>query len=98
MNELIDKVKLLEEYIDNSDIVKELKSLTNDIYNDKELMSLIEEYKINNREDIKNKILSNDKYSRYKHLENEVNFMILNIRSKLKNLSDKKGCIKNESN
>lgn len=99
MNELMDKLDELFLYLDNTDCIKEIRELNKVINNDKELISLIEEYKLTRNEEIRKKIVSNELYSRYKHLENEVNFMILDIRTKLKTIDKSKGgCGLHESN
>lgn len=94
MNELMEKVDILLNKLDEQECVKEIKKLNNKLVLNKELLDLIKEYKITGNEEIKNKIISDEIYSKYKHYENEVNFIILNIRSKLKVINDKKGCIK----
>lgn len=90
----MEKVDILLSELDNQECVKEIKKLNNKLLMDKELLDLIKEYRVTGNEEIKNKIVSNELYSKYKHYENEVNFIILDIRSKLKVINDKKGCIK----
>ncbi|MBR6949871.1 MAG: hypothetical protein IKH54_06800 [Bacilli bacterium] len=94
MNELMEKVDILLNKLDEQECVKEIKKLNNKLVMNKELLDLIKEYRVTGNEEIKNKIISDEIYSKYKHYENEVNFIILNIRSKLKVINDKKGCIK----
>ena len=90
----MEKVHILLNKLDEQECVKEIKKLNNKLVMNKELLDLIKEYRITGNEEIKNKIISDEIYSKYKHYENEVNFIILNIRSKLKVINDKKGCIK----
>ena len=90
----MEKVDILLNKLDEQECVKEIKKLNNKLVMNKELLDLIKEYRITGNEEIKNKIISDEIYSKYKHYENEVNFIILNIRSKLKVINDKKGCIK----
>ena len=94
MNELMERVDILLNKLDEQECVKEIKKLNNKLVMNKELLDLIKEYRVTGNEEIKNKIISDEIYSKYKHYENEVNFIILNIRSKLKVINDKKGCIK----
>ena len=90
----MEKVDILLNKLDEQECVKEIKKLNNKLVMNKELLDLIKEYRVTGNEEIKNKIISDELYSKYKHYENEVNFIILNIRSKLKVINDKKGCIK----
>lgn len=90
----MEKVDILLNKLNEQECVKEIKKLNNKLVMNKELLDLIKEYRITGNEEIKNKIISDEIYSKYKHYENEVNFIILNIRSKLKVINDKKGCIK----
>jgi len=94
MNELMEKVDVLLSELDKQECVVEIKKLNNKLLMNKELLDLIKEYRVTGNEEIKDKIISDELYSKYKHYENEVNFLILNIRSKLKVINDKKGCIK----
>lgn len=90
----MEKVDVLLSELDKQECVVEIKKLNNELLMNKELLDLIKEYRVTGNEEIKNKIISDEIYSKYKHYENEVNFLILNIRSKLKVINDKKGCIK----
>ena len=90
----MEKVDVLLSELDKQECVVEIKKLNNKLLMNKELLDLIKEYRVNGNEEIKDKIISDELYSKYKHYENEVNFLILNIRSKLKVINDKKGCIK----
>ena len=98
MNELIDAVENLKCTLDNNESIKEIKVLNEEINNNKELLDLINEYRITGNEEIRNKIISNPLYSKYKHLENDINFIILDIRAKLKSINSKKGCSIHENN
>lgn len=99
MRDLIDKVLVLKDELDKKEEIIKIKELNDKINNDKELNKLIEEYRVTRNEEIKDKIISNPLYLEYKHTENEVNFIILKIRSELKKITNKdNGCVKNESN
>lgn len=95
MEELIDKINILKNELDkNSNIIK-IRELNTMIKQDKELLESIDKYKITRNEEIKNKIISNSLYLEYKHYENEVNFIILKIRSELKGITNKEnGCVR----
>ena len=90
----MEKVDVLLSELDKQECVVEIKKLNNKLLMNKELLDSIKEYRVTGNEEIKDKIISDELYSKYKHYENEVNFLILNIRSKLKVINDKKGCIK----
>lgn len=95
MEELIEKVNILKEELDKDTNIIKIKDLNKLIKEDKELLDLISKYKITRNEEIKNKIISNQLYLEYKHYENEVNFIILKIRSELKNITNKEnGCVR----
>lgn len=91
MQELIDKVELLKREFDNNEVIKEIKKLNKEIREDRELLSLIEEYRVTRNEEIRRKIISNEKYLQYKHLETEVNFMILKINQELGTINKRSG-------
>lgn len=92
MNELLEKMENLKNELDKNKNVVRIKELNDKINQDKELLSFIEKYRITGDEQIKNKIYENADYIEYKHLENEINFIILKIRSELKKISDKGSC------
>ena len=92
MNELIDKVEKLKESIAELDKVKEIKELNKEIIQDKELLKLIEEYNRTQSEIIKKQITNNELFQKYKTLETDINVIILEINSKLKQINDKGKC------
>ena len=92
MNELIDKVEKLKESIADLDKVKEIKELNKEIIQDKELIKLIEEYNRTQDESIKKQISNNELFQKYKTLETDINVIILEINSKLKQINDKGKC------
>ena len=93
MNELIDKTEKLKESIDNLDKIKELKEINNMIMKDKELLKDIEEYNRTQDSKLKEKIINHELFRKYKHMENECNFLILEINKRLKEINNRnKGC------
>lgn len=100
MNELLlEKTNQLIDEIDNSDMVKELLKTKKTIYNDKELEKQLEEYRALETTDVllKKRIISNPLVVKYRNLENELYFTVLNINNIFRKITDKKGC-NNESN
>ena len=94
MKELIDKIENLKLELDNSKEVKHIKELNSKIKDNKELISLIEKYNNTQDESIKEEIINNKFFREYKLSENEINYIILEINSKLKQISKKGTCSK----
>ena len=94
MKELIEKVENLKKELDNSKEVKHIKELNSKINDNKELISLIEKYNETQNESIKEQIINNEFFREYKLSENEINYIILEINSKLKQISKKGSCSK----
>lgn len=92
MEDLIDKVENLKEALNDTKQVKEIKDINKLIMNDKELLELIKKYNETQDEDIKTKILDNELFKDYKDKETELNILILEINSKLKEISNKGKC------
>jgi len=91
MEELIEKVNELKLELDNTKEIKELKSINNEIMKDKELLEDIKKYNETQDESIKERIINHKLFREYKHRENEVNFLILEINKKLKEINNKSG-------
>lgn len=92
MNELINRVENLKDVLDkNEDIIK-IRKLNKEINSNDELFNLIIEYKKTNNLDLKKQIISNPLFNEYKECETRVNFLILEINSKLKTISNKGKC------
>ena len=89
MNELIEKVDNLKQSISELDKIKEIKELNKEIIKDKELLKQIEEYNRTQDEKIKQEIVNNSLFKKYKVLETDINVLILEINSKLKQINDK---------
>lgn len=74
--------------IKNSKLAYNIKESLSDIYNDKDLISLINKYKETGDEKIKKEIYNNEKFIKYKKLENETNKLILKLNKIFKELGD----------
>lgn len=92
MEELIEKVNELKEELDNTKEVKELKKINNEIMKDNELLEDIKRYNETQDEKIRERIINNKLFREYKHNENEVNFLILEINKKLKEINGSRSC------
>ena len=92
MEELIEKVDELKKELDNTKQVKDLKNINNEIMKDKDLLNDIKKYNETQSEEIKERIINNKLFREYKHKENEVNFLILEINKKLKEINGSRRC------
>lgn len=75
--------------IKNSKLAFNIKKSLNDIYNDKDLISLINKYKETGNETIKKEIYNNEKFMRYKRLENETNLLIMKLNKIFKEIGER---------
>ena len=89
MEELIEKLSSLEKELENTELVKDIKELNKKISNDKELLKLLDDYKLKPTEENKYKIIKNDLFKEYKDKETDVNLLIMQINQKLKQISNK---------
>lgn len=93
MKEIDDKINNLIKILDENENIIKIKKLNKIIDEDKELKKLLEEYKNSSSDIIKRKILENNNYKEYKEAETEINFLIMYLNKKLKEISSRKGCI-----
>lgn len=97
-NLLMEKLDELFSELDNCKEVKEMLKLKEEIYKDNELKELLNDYrKISNRHDsktieIKNKIIENPLIKKYRILENELYFTVLEMNNRLGALFGNKRC------
>ena len=75
--------------IKNSKLSFNIKESLNDIHNDKELIKLINKYKETRDETIKKEIYNNEKFMRYKRLENETNLLIMKLNKIFKEIGER---------
>ena len=74
--------------IDNSTIKKEIENSLDDIYNDVELVNKIKTYHGTYNNNLRKEIYNNNKYKRYKQLENRLNLLIFSCNKCLGEIKD----------
>lgn len=99
---LLEKLKDLFDDLDNCDEIKEMIELKTKIKEDKTLSKLLEEYRLLDKydskiKDIKLQIINNSLVKKYRELENNLYFTVLEVNARLNTLVDKKRC-SNEDN
>lgn len=92
MEELIEKVEALKEELNENVSVKKIKELNKKLEKDKELLKDIEKYQYTKDINLKNKIMNNNLFKEYKEEETEINFIILEINKRLKQINNKGKC------
>jgi len=92
MEKLIEKVENLKTSLDNNEDVKKIKQLNKIINEDKELLKLLAEYTKTKSNQIKEKIISNPNFRKYKEQETNINIIILELNQRLKEIIDKGKC------
>ena len=75
--------------IKNSNLAFNIRKSLNDIYNDKDLISLINKYKETGNETLKKEIYNNEKFMGYKRLENETNLLIMKLNKIFKEIGER---------
>ncbi len=75
--------------IKNSKLAFNIRKSLNDIYNDKDLISLINKYRETEDETLKKEIYNNEKFMRYKRLENETNLLIMKLNKIFKEIGER---------
>lgn len=91
------KLDNLIKEIDNDGRIKRIEELKKEINNDSRLLEIIK--KLGNLDpyssryiDLKKELFKDKKFTEFKQLENEINYLILEINNKLNDLTSKKGC------
>ena len=87
MNELKLKVDKLKNELDNSKEVKHIKELNSKLKDNKELIDKITKYNETQDERLKQEIINDSFFREYKLSENSINYLILEINSKLKSIT-----------
>lgn len=85
---MIDIYQELIYMIDNSIIKKEIKECLDDIYKDDELVNKIKRYHETYDEVLRKEMYNNNKYIKYKTLENRLNLLILSCNKYLGEIKD----------
>lgn len=94
MEALIEKVENLKKELDNNESVINIKKLNKRINNDNNLCNIIKEYKETKDINKKEIIMNNELFKKYKKEETNINFIILEINKRLKEISSKGKCHK----
>ena len=94
MEELIEKIENVKTNLDKTEQVKKIKRLNKELSNNKELLNKIERYNITQDEKLHQEIINNEFFREYKLSENEINYIILEINSRLKKITKKGTCSK----
>lgn len=92
MEKLFEKLDNLKQALDDTECIKELKRMNEEIQKDEKLISLIEKYKLTKDERLKENIINKEIFQKYKKQENELNFLILEINQELKKITKKDKC------
>lgn len=92
MEELIEKINNLKNILDNTEEVKKISLLNEQIKNNQELLSKIKLYNETKKESLKEEIYADEIYQKYKETETDLNILILEINKKLKKISNKGKC------
>ena len=92
MEKLIEKVENLKTALDEEQVVIDLKKLNSEIKTDEELNKLLTEYHNSPSETLRNNLIQNSKIRKYKEKETELNILILEINSNLKQITKKDKC------
>ena len=92
MEKLIEKVENLKNALDEEQVVIDLKKLNSEIKTDEELNKLLTEYHNSPSETLRNNLIQNSKIRKYKEKETELNILILEINSNLKQITKKDKC------
>ena len=101
-DKLFEQLEELYNALDGCNEISEMYSLKKQIKEDKTLSNLLDQYHSLNKYDpeiknIKSQIINHPLVVRYKKLENELYFTVLEANNKLNTLVDKKRC-NNEDN
>ena len=92
MEELIEKVENLKNKISHLDQVKDYQKMKEQIEKDKELLAQIKKYQETNDLKVKEEIMKNSLFRKYKKSETDINLIILELNQYLKKINNKGKC------
>ena len=92
MEEIIEKTENLIKVLDQDERILRIKDLNKKIKKDEKLCRKLEDYKISNKENLKAEIINNSLFREYKKAETDINVLIFEINSKLKEIKEKGQC------
>ena len=96
MNNIIKKTYILIDQLDNSDIIKNITIYKDKIMNNKEIRELLDKAKDIDDEyilyDIKRQLYRYNDYKEYMHYYNELNYIVMDINSRFKKLTNNSIC------
>lgn len=88
----MEKIDKLKETLDKEDSVIRIKSLNKKVQQDSNLVDLLSKYHDTKDDALKQEILNNSLFREYKEQEIKLNLLILEINSKLKQITKKDKC------
>lgn len=83
MEELYGLLDKLKESIDEIQCVNDIEDIQLKLSKDKKLMCLLNDYNLYKNPKVRDEIIKNKNVLLYKHLENQVNYVILSINKEL---------------
>ena len=92
MEELLEKIDNLKTSLNNEEVIIRINKLNKEVEKEKDLLNLINEYKLNNKESIKKEIYNNELFKKYKESETDLNLLIMSINTKLKEINTGRKC------
>lgn len=88
----MEKIDKLKEILDKEDSVIRIKELNKKVQQDSNLVDLLSKYHHTKDDKLKQEILNSSLFREYKKQEAELNLLILEINSKLKQITKKDKC------
>lgn len=92
MNRLYQEIENLKQSLEEEQQIKELVESLKKIKKNQKLIDKIKKYHQNPSKELEKEIMATNEIKEYKHLETEVNFLILEMRQELKKITGKRGC------
>ena len=92
MKKLLEKLDNLQKELNQTDEVRKIKKLNHQLQKNTPLLKLLEEYHKYPNPKLKKQIINDSFFKEYKEAETNLNILILNINSKLKQITKKGSC------